>query len=371
MPRLSETITRLKSLQGAGLAPAADRLSDLSDVGPNPGGLRARTYVPDAIAPDAALVVVLHGCTQTAASYDQGAGWSELADRHGFALLFPEQSIANNPARCFNWFERDDTRRGAGEAMSIHQMILAMRATHDLDPRRVYITGLSAGGAMAMAMLAAYPEVFAGGAVIAGLPYGCAGSVREALERMRGQGLPAPRELAARVRGASAHRRPWPTLSVWHGSADHTVSAANADAIVAQWGALHGTAAEADVVETFDRHSRRVWRDGEGRVVIEARTIAGMGHGTPIDATTRIGAAGPFMLDVGISSTEIIAQSWGLAPAGAAARPETVTDAATRAPRRVEAAPGLAARAAGTSTTATSDVGRIIEDALRAAGLMR
>ncbi|TIL83807.1 MAG: PHB depolymerase family esterase, partial [Mesorhizobium sp.] len=115
--------------------------------------------------PEAApLVVVLHGCTQTAAGYDDGSGWSQLADQEGFTLLFPEQQRANNPNLCFNWFVPGDTKRNGGEALSIRQMIGAVVVEYGLDRKRIFITGLSAGGAMTSVMLACYPEVFAGGA---------------------------------------------------------------------------------------------------------------------------------------------------------------------------------------------------------------
>ncbi len=98
-------------------------LNDVAEFGSNPGNLRMLTYVPDNLAPSSPLVVVLHGCTQTAAGYDIGAGWSTLADRYGFALLFPEQRQANNQKLCFNWFEAGDIARDRGEPLSIRQMI--------------------------------------------------------------------------------------------------------------------------------------------------------------------------------------------------------------------------------------------------------
>jgi poly(hydroxyalkanoate) depolymerase family esterase len=117
-------------------------------------------------------VVVLHGSTQSAANYDVGAGWSTLADRHGFALLMPEQTRKNNLNGSFSWFQRNDTQCGKGEAHSIVQMVEQIVRDHDIDRNRIFVTGLSAGGAMTLAMLASYPDVFAAGAVIAGLPYG-------------------------------------------------------------------------------------------------------------------------------------------------------------------------------------------------------
>ena len=348
MRSIADTISRLQPrMTGSGL----DRLADLTDFGANPGALRARCYVPDDLAPGAALVVVLHGCTQTAAGYDHGSGWSDVADRHGFALLFPEQVRANNPNGCFNWFQPGDTTRGQGEAASIWAMIEKIVARHALDPARVFVTGLSAGGAMAATMLATYPEVFAGGAIIAGLPHGVATSVPQALERMRGSSLPDARALTQAVRDASPHRGPWPRVSVWHGSADMTVAAATGEAVVAQWLGVHGLPSTPSDTDTVDGHAHRVWRATDGRVAVEAHVIAGMGHGTPLDTgEDGCGTGGAFMLDVGVSSTLRIAESWGL----------TGTTVARRA-RPKAAAPVMA----------TNGVGRVIEDALRTAGLMR
>src|SRR4051812_10161608 len=162
----------------------AGRLTQVMPTGSNPGALHMITYVPPGLPSGAPLVVVLHGCTQNAAAYDHGTGWSALADRHGFALLFPEQKRVNHPYCCFDWYEPHDQQRDRGEAHSIRVMIGHMLSRYDLDPTQVYITGLSAGGAMASVMLATYPEVFAGGAIVAGLPYGSASGAREALDSM-------------------------------------------------------------------------------------------------------------------------------------------------------------------------------------------
>ena len=192
----------------------------MTDFGANPGALKMFCYLPPGLPKGSPLVVVLHGCGQNAAGYDHGAGWSTLAKRYGFALLMPEQQSVNNANTCFNWFNPEDIARDRGEAASIRQMIAEMVADHHIDRRRIYVTGLSAGGAMTSVMLATYPDVFAAGAVIAGLPYGIAGNVREALERMmQSQSRPAT-ELGDLVRNASRHKGPWPRLSVWHGSAD-------------------------------------------------------------------------------------------------------------------------------------------------------
>lgn len=288
-------------------------LAEVHEFGSNPGALRMFKYVPE--RPNSALVVVLHGSSQTAASYDLGAGWSTLADRYGFVLLLPQQQIANNPNNGFNWFLLGDIERGRGEALSICQMIETMIAAHRIDRRRVFITGLSAGGAMACVMLAAYPELFAAGAVIAGLPYGTATNVNEALESMVHVRARSAREWGDLVRAASPHRGPWPRISVWHGSADPVVRPENADEIAKQWIDLHGLDHEPTGEELVDGYPRRVWRNRMGDDAIESYTIPGMAHGAPLatgNGEQHCGAPGAFLLDVGISSSYHIAKFWGL-----------------------------------------------------------
>lgn len=357
--------------------PSGDRLKPLEDVGHNPGALGAKIFVPDGLPAGAPLVVVLHGCTQTAEGYDQGAGWSAVAEEHGFALLYSEQQRSNNPNLCFNWFLPQDSRRDRGEALSIRNMIASMIATYDLDPSRIFVTGLSAGGAMANVLLATYPELFASGAIIAGLPYGTATNVPQALERMRGQGLPRERELGDLVRRAADHRGSWPTISVWHGTADATVSPVNADAIVNQWRAIHGLASKPTRRDQVDGYPRATWTDANGRDCIQSFTITGMAHGTPLATrgADACGAAAPYMLEKNISSTRHICRFWGLANV----RSSAAIDEADRAADSVE--PSLSLTLPDRKPTpfeiqpapppTSSGVGKVIEDALRAAGLMR
>ena len=346
---------------------ASGRLTPLNDFGTNPGNLKSWFYVPEREAGvKLPMVVVLHGCTQTAASYDKGSGWSELASVYGFATLFPEQQRTNNPNLCFNWFEPGDTRRAAGEALSIAEMILTMIAQHGIDPERVFITGLSAGGAMTSVMLANYPELFAGGAIIAGLPHGAATNVPEALQQMRAHS-PSRRTTGQSIQAASPHRGPWPTVSVWHGSGDTVVSPSNADAILQQWHEVHEMPGgpEEDLVAGFPR---RTWRDQKGRPVLEEYRVIGMGHGTPLAASGEdgYGQAGPFMLEVGISSTVQSAKTWGL-----------LTQRRQKVSSSNEGKPDTDSAPVHPVGGATSPIGdrdritRIIEDALKAAGLIK
>jgi poly(hydroxyalkanoate) depolymerase family esterase len=314
-------------------APAqrSGRLQELTAFGANPGDLRMFVYVPARLLRPAPLVVALHGCSQSAAEYDHGAGWSALADRFGFAVLYPQQQPANNPKNCFSWFLPGDITRDQGEALSIRQMVEHAIVTFGVDRRRVFVTGLSAGGAMASVMLATYPEVFAGGAIIAGLPYGCARSVQQALDAMFTEQSPSAHALGDRVRAASRHRGPWPKISVWHGTADPIVKPSNAEHIVSQWIDVHGLSAAASYEKTSGRHIHKVWTDANGDAVIEAFSISGMAHGVPLGSAMGgefCGSPGAFFLDAGISSTHQIARFWRLDEGLTAILPREIATAA-------------------------------------------
>jgi poly(hydroxyalkanoate) depolymerase family esterase len=367
-------------------------LVELSGFGTNPGALKMFRFVPEHLQPARALVVVLHGCGQTASGYDFGTGWSMLAKRYGFALLMPEQQGANNANTCFNWFNAGDIARGRGEAGSIRQMIARMVADHNLDLRHIYVTGLSAGGAMTSVMLAVYPEVFAAGAIIAGLPFGIASNVREALSGMM---QPTPRaadRLGDLVRKASKHKGPWPKVSVWHGSADRTVSPGNANEIVKQWLDVHGLPVEPMSAGEVDGHPREVWWNADGETVVESYTITNMAHGTPLGLTgsdEHYGAEGAFLIEAGISSSYHIANFFGLTnrvtptveavtPAPA---PKVVPSAATESMQSSDLAATLWSRshkpvrqhqpAPREPKRRRIDVGAVITRALTAAGLMK
>ncbi|HEY0837263.1 MAG TPA: PHB depolymerase family esterase [Azospirillum sp.] len=344
-----------------GMDAGTDRLVEVTGFGSNPGSLRMLAHVPADLPAGAPLVVALHGCTQSAAGYDLGTGWSDLANRCGFAVLLPEQMRENNANLCFTWFDAANTTRDRGEPQSIREMIERMIADHGLDRRRVYVTGLSAGGAMAAVLLATYPEVFAGGAIVAGLPYRAASNMQEAFEAMfQGPDRPAA-DWGDRVRAASPHRGPWPRVSVWHGSADTTVTPRNAEEIVKQWTDVHGLAPAPTLEEAGPGHVRRVWHGADGEPAVEHYAFAGMAHGVPIhpgEGVDRGGVAGPFMLDVGLSSTHRIAASWGLAPS---ALPDVT------APRDPHAAPAEPAHGGGLGDFIHS----AITKALEAAGLVK
>jgi poly(hydroxyalkanoate) depolymerase family esterase len=366
-----------------GIAPGADSpVQEISGFGSNPGDLKMFAYVPATVLPKPALVVVLHGCTQTAAGYDVGSGWSALAENYGFALLMPEQKSSNNGNTCFNWFGSEDITRDSGEALSIRQMIEHMAHEHQIDRSRVFVTGLSAGGAMTSVMLATYPDVFAAGAIIAGLPYGIANTMQEALAGMYRSPAHPAQELGDLVRKASSHTGPWPKVSVWHGSADRTVTPKNAGEIVKQWLDVHGLPPAPMAAADVDGYPREVWWNADGETVVESYTITGMAHGTPLAIAGQdepYGTAGKFLLEAGIASSWHIAQFFGLtkqlAPRKAAVASRNVVPAdaivTASAPKRARTEQDGQFSARPEGGRRVLDINAVITRALTAAGLMK
>jgi poly(hydroxyalkanoate) depolymerase family esterase len=346
------------------------------------------SYAPEGLPPRSPLVVVLHGCTQDAAENAAGAGWLQLADRLGFAVLAPEQTGSNNPNRCFNWFLPSDIRRERGECASIAEMIGAMTDLHDLDETRVFITGLSAGGAMTAAMLATYPELFAGGAIIAGIPFGAAHNIHGAMAAMRGAKTEDAHGLAALLVDAWAGRANQSLrLSIWHGDKDLIVASSNGYALAQQFSIAMGSLPPVAAAQAPERVTRTRWGDAApGRALVELNMVHGLGHGTPL-STRRpgdVGSPAPFLLECGVSSTLEIARVWGLDPldddrlATASDRSQENTPRATRPePARDPGAQdspsvGVAAQVMESiERHVPKHVQDVIAQSLRAAGLMK
>lgn len=331
------TIAAAALMLSSGVAPAvAGSFSEDLNFGANPGRLKMFTYLPDRLPDPAPLVVVMHGCSQSARGYFDHSGWQRYADQGGFALLLPEQQIGPGPvfdpggrnhlARCFNFAELRDSRRDSGEALSIRQMIDRMTAEHRIDPARIFVTGLSAGGGMTAVMLATYPEVFAGGAIVAGLPYRCGTATRTAdvacgvtLAFQAHKPAPdrTPEEWGRRVREAApGFQGRYPRVSIWQGTADPTVDPPNARELIEQWTNVHGIDQAPDGREDGADHTRLLFKDAQGQVLVESYELRGFGHATPIDpdgADEPCGSLGDqWIVDGNICSAHRIARFWGL-----------------------------------------------------------
>jgi poly(hydroxyalkanoate) depolymerase family esterase len=291
-------------------------LTKVTAFGSNPGNLKMYMYAPADVADNAPLVVVLHGCTQNANEYAERTQWNRLAERFGFIVIYPEQQIVNNVFSCFNWFFPADASRDNGEALSIKQMIDRMKTDHSIDAERVYVTGLSAGGYMAAVMLAVYPEVFAGGAVMAGGPFRCATDAVDAQYRcMKGLTNHTPEQWGDLVRSASDYPGPFPTLTVFHGDMDPTVDDQNMIELVEQWTSIHDADLMPDEDDLFRGHTHRIYHDNSGRPVVETYHIKGMLHAVSVDpgsAEDQGGTVGVYAEDRDVYSAFYASKFWGL-----------------------------------------------------------
>jgi len=197
-----------------------------------------RRYSLNRAAP---LVVMLHGCKQDAAIFASGTRMNELADQEGFVVLYPEQKRMANAHRCWNWFD-SSAQRGDGEAALIAGMVREVLRTHAIDPSRVYIAGLSAGGAMTSVMASCYGNLFAACAIHSGLMYGAAESVSQASRAMKHSSRASVKETVRQAMGHDGFD--FVPALVIHGTADSVVNPGNADQVVEQFIAM---ATHADV----------------------------------------------------------------------------------------------------------------------------
>ena len=297
-----------------GLAPARQAEAGVATrTFSNEAGSRGyKLHVPAGpLAAAPALIVMLHGCTQSADDFAAGTRMNRLADQHGFLVAYPEQGTDANASKCWNWFKPQDQRRVGGEPSLIAGIALQVAQTHNVDRRRVFVAGLSAGAAMAVVLGETYPELFAAVGAHSGLPYGCAQDMASALSAMKGGRGSLPGSAVASPAGASAARAPRRAAAqavpviVFHGDRDHTVQQSNGALIVQQARQAHAAAggpgggAELRVMTRSGiapggrRYTCSVELDGQGQPRIESWTLHGAGHawsggdaaGTYIDTT--------------------------------------------------------------------------------------
>jgi poly(hydroxyalkanoate) depolymerase family esterase len=235
-----------------------------------------KLYIPPAGHAQALpLVVMLHGCTQNPDDFAAGTGMNDAALERGFFVLYPAQAQQANPSRCWNWFKHNHQQRGRGEPALLAGMVREVMARHPIDPQRVYVAGLSAGGAMAAILGDAYPELFAAVGVHSGLPVGAASDLPSALAAMK-TGASSPAVRAAARADASSAQTP-PTI-VFHGDQDGTVHPVNGEHVVAARAAganLESTPGRSDNGRAY---TRRNYRGAHGRIVAEHWVVHGAGH---------------------------------------------------------------------------------------------
>jgi poly(hydroxyalkanoate) depolymerase family esterase len=249
-----------------------------------------KLYVPagtaDAPRP---LLVMLHGCTQSADDFAAGTQMNRLADAHGILVVYPEQAAEANASRCWNWFRPEDQARGAGEPALIAGIVHEVAARHGVDERRIFVAGLSAGAAMAVVLGQTYPEMFAAVGAHSGLPYASAQDIPSALAAMKGGRsglLGLQRRKSTRAAPRPPQLQPLP-LIVFHGDRDHTVQHSNGEELVRQTSLAYATTAaqgplmpstQAGAASGGRSYSRQRWANAAGHTLLESWTVHGAGH---------------------------------------------------------------------------------------------
>jgi poly(hydroxyalkanoate) depolymerase family esterase len=267
------------------------------------------------------LVIALHGCNQRANDMAELSGWNKIADQHNFILIYPQQKFSNNSSFCFNWFKDKDISSNEGEAASIKQMIDHAVKNQEIDLSRIYITGLSAGAAMSVAMLCNFPETFQAGASFAGGPFGIAeNSITTGFKMMRGNLEISKQELTQAV--TKLYMDPvkiYPTLFIYHGEKDQVVDPKNATWLIEQWTGIHSTDSKPDTsIQQFEGNNqlkRSEYLDQNGKVIVTYYNIAEIGHVLPIDpggSENQGGKMGLFSVDIDFHSTYQVAEDFGL-----------------------------------------------------------
>ena len=257
----------------------------------NRAGTRAyKLYVPSK-TPDSPppLIVMLHGCTQSADDFARGTQMNSLAEENGFLVLYPEQAAGANASRCWNWFQPRDQKRDKGEPSLIAGMVREVARTYGADERRIFVAGLSAGAAMAVVLGETYPDIFAAVGAHSGLPFASAHDIPSAMAAMKGgRGKSGSAEASGTRRGGQNSRQAVPTI-VFHGDRDHTVQHSNGAAILEQASEAHAATDDADatpLVPSTERgtaaggrtFSRSTHAEADGRPHLEFWTVHGAGH---------------------------------------------------------------------------------------------
>jgi poly(hydroxyalkanoate) depolymerase family esterase len=292
-------------------------LHSLEDFGGNDGNLRAFYYEPNNPEPDMPLVVVLHGCSQTALGASKLTEWNVLADRYGFYVLYPEQKRVNNATKCFNWFQDKDNEKGRGECLSIINMVGEMNSKFDVNMDSVFVTGMSAGAAMSMIMISTYPDAFKGASIMSGGPYKGAEGVTESYKGMRGKISKSDKEWGDLVRAQNdTYLGPYAKVVIFHGRRDNTVDFNNSGEIVKQWTNVLGIGTDnMESVDVTEDIKELNYKDGNGDVLVKKYEISKMGHQLAVDpgeGETQGGGKGVFATDKNLFSTYWTAKFFGL-----------------------------------------------------------
>ncbi len=284
------------------------QFTELKSVNENPGNLSASYFSPKIARPS--IVVLLHGCAQEGEELAKQSGLLGLAKKHDFALLIPQQSFRNNIKRCFNWYSSDDYAKDEGENLSIKNMILTLK--QQLGSERIFIIGLSGGGAMASSMLVNYPELFNAGAVVAGIPFPCADGLITGISCMKNGPSQTADELSLIVNKLNPQQNNWPKLSVWTGKDDAIVNPLNSITLAEHWASLAGITAPPKVQKATG-YTITTWKNKQKNTHVELIVVANLGHGIMVNPNeVNGGEIADYLLASSISTAKHIIDFWQL-----------------------------------------------------------
>ncbi len=302
---------------------AQSSMLEVTDFGTNPGNLKLFFHSPIATMKTEVskpLVMVIHGCSQSAEMVAHESGWNKLADEYGFYVLYPQQNIFNNVTTCFNWFSKNDVSKDMGEVLSMRQMISYTVKNYSIDTTRIFIYGLSAGAVMSVSMMADYPELFNAGASLAGGPFMSATNVLEAMMMMKQPTIKTPEELGVLVRNQNKdYQKNYPRLILIHGEKDIVVNYKNTNELIKQWtNVMNLDTISSTRIDSFNFHSeikRYSWIDDQNKEAIIFYSFKTLGHALPVDLGIdkyQGGETGLFAIDKNFYSTYYIAKDFGL-----------------------------------------------------------
>ncbi|GAB4057903.1 extracellular catalytic domain type 1 short-chain-length polyhydroxyalkanoate depolymerase [Catellatospora paridis] len=262
---------------------AAATLTEVTGFGANPGSLRMFLYVPNTVAPRPALLVAVHWCHGDGPAMYNGSDYARLADQYGFIVVYPSVTRGDG---CFDVASAATlTHNGGGDSLSIVSMTKYVQQTHQADPARTYVTGVSSGGMMTNVLLGAYPDVYRAGSAFAGVPFGCfAGTESWNSACAQGQVVKTPQQWGDLVRNAyPGYTGARPRMQLWHGVNDEVLSYVNFGEAIEQWTNVHGLSQTPTSTDTPQSGwTRTRYANGSGQVLVEAVSMANTPHNLPV-----------------------------------------------------------------------------------------
>ncbi len=268
---------------------AAASLTEVTNFGPNPGGMRMHIYVPDVRPAKPAIVVAMHGCGGSGPGFYSGSEFASLADQYGFIIIYPSAMQEAGFGKCFDtWSDASKRRGGGSDPVSIESMVNYVQTQHGGDINRVYATGSSSGGMMTQHMLAVYPDLFKAGASFMGVPFNCfanAAAYPPGGPCTNGSMNRTPQQWGDMVRAAyPGYTGPRPPIQLWHGTNDTLVPYSLLQESVEQWTNVHGLSQTPTSTDTPQPN----WNRRRFGTQVEAYAIQGAGHSLPSSGMARV-----------------------------------------------------------------------------------